>query len=228
MNDSNQTTTNGTSNATPTTLFRVSTLEHAALLTLWLLYCCTGRWAPDQPLRILGLIRESAKIAVNNLWLQKRDLSLSLFVIHMLGRITIDTDRMGQCQSITVGFWMILDSVTVFVEPLRFANAVCEALMAIGVVVYLIILTKSLQERGRRRWLLKLGAILLWGLGWGALSVLYWRDRIGQITMVVWFMTYAACFPRPETVAKPGASPPIKLRSPWLASLAQRRAGSDE
>lgn len=33
-------------------------------------------------------------------------------------------------------------------------------------------MTLALQERGRRRWLIKLGTIVLWGLGWGMLAIL--------------------------------------------------------
>ncbi|KAM3582738.1 uncharacterized protein V6R79_005004 [Siganus canaliculatus] len=220
------TTANGTGDINPAPLFRVSTLEHVALLTLWLLYCCTGRWALDQPLRIIGLIRECIKVPITNLWFKKRDLGLSLFVIHLLGRFSISTDRMGLCQGSAIVFWMTLDMAAMFYEPLKIANAVCEALMAVGVIIYLIILTKNLQERGRRRWLLKLGAILLWGMGWGIVTALYCSACVDQVIMIVWFMTYAACFPRPATVAKPGASPPIQLRSPWLASIARRRAGN--
>lgn len=36
----------------------------------------------------------------------------------------------------------------------------------------LLTMTSALQKRGRRRWLIKLRAIVLWGLGWGMLAIL--------------------------------------------------------
>ena len=218
---------NNTTEAATTALFRVSTVEFFMLLTIWLLYCCTGRWSPDQPLRVLALLQGCAKLITINIWFGVRDLAMSLFVTYILGRLTITTDRLGICQGATVVFWMILDTIAIFYAPLRLANILCEALMTVGMLGYVITLAKALQERGRRRWLIRLGAIVLWCLVWGVISVLYWLKQIDQVIVVIWFMTYAACFPKSETPASPGRTPPIVLQSPWVASLAQRRARED-
>lgn len=215
---------NNTTEAAETALFRVSTVEYYLLLSIWLIYCCTGHWAPDQPLRIITLLQGCAKLIIINLWFGTRDLAMSLFVTYMLGRCTLSTDRFGLCQGTVVVFWMILDTFNVFFRSFRIANIVCEALMAIGILGYVIVLTQALQERGRGRWLLKLCAIILWCLGWGVIAVLCWIKQIDQVIAVIWFMTYAACFPRSGTPASPGPSPSITLRSPWLAALARRRA----
>lgn len=144
---------NNTTDFTTTALFRVSTLEFTTILTIWLLYCCMGRWSPDQPLRFLALMQGCAKLITINLWFGMRDLAMSLFVTYMLGRFHIAIDRLGICQGATVVFWMILDSLTVFCTPLKIANIACEALMTLGLLAYVIALTSALQKRGRRRWL---------------------------------------------------------------------------
>lgn len=215
-------------NSTPTTdgpttaLYRVSTLEFTAILTLWLLYCCTGRWAPDQPLRILALMLSCAKLLIINLWFGARDLAMSLFITYLLGRLNLSTDRLGMCQGAVVVFWMVLDTAAMFFAPLKYANILCEAIMALGLLTYRIILVGALQPRGRRRWLIQLVCIILWGLGWGAMSGLYWAGLVDQLLVVMWLMTYAACFPRTELPSSLGTTPP--LRSPWLSAIAQRRA----
>ena len=45
--------------------------------------------------------------------------------------------------------------------------------------------------------------------------------------IVILFMIYAAFFPFRETAAGSGGTPPVMLRIPWLASLAQRHSQRD-
>lgn len=213
-----------TTGGVATALSKVSVGEFSLLLILWLLYCCVGKWSPDQPLRIVVLIQSAAKILIINLWYKARDPVLSLFVVHLLGRVTLTTNHMGLCQGAAVVFWLIMDSVTVFFIPLRALNIVCEALMVVGTLGYVAALTMSLKKRGRGRWQLRLGAIFLWCIGWGIISVLCWTGVIDQLMAIVWFMTYAACIPKRETAPATGEPPNIELRSPWLASVAPSRS----
>ncbi|KAE8301099.1 hypothetical protein D5F01_LYC01258 [Larimichthys crocea] len=110
----------------------------------------------------------------------------------MLGRLTISTDRVGICQGATIVFWMILDTFNIFYSPLKIASTLCEALITMGLLGHVAFLTKGLQERGRRRWLIKLVAATLWCMGWGVIAVLYWIKQVNQIVVVMWLMTYAA------------------------------------
>lgn len=228
MANNTTTTTNGTiANNTPaatTALFKVSTEEYIIFVSLWLLYCCTGKWSLEQPLRLVTLCQGVAKMLTINLWFKIRDPGLSLFVTYVLGRVRLSTDCIGMYQGAAIVFWMVLDSITVFWAPMKYVGIVYEAIMAVGLLGFLTTLTVTLQERGRGRWLVALGAIVLWALGWGVMSVLYWMGQVDQVLLVVWFMTYAACFPRRETASSPGRTPPFVLQSPWLATLGQRRA----
>ncbi|KAE8283576.1 hypothetical protein D5F01_LYC18979 [Larimichthys crocea] len=162
------------------------------------------------------------------MWGGVQDLGVSMFATYMLGRFTISTDRKGICQGTAIVLWMILDTANIFCPPFKIASTLCEALIIIGVLSHVAFLTTGLQERGRRRWLIKLVAAALWCLGWGIIAVLYWMKRVNQIVVVMWLMTYAAFFPRSRTTSSPGPSPPITLRSPWLAAIAQRRAAGRE
>lgn len=153
----------------------------------------------------------------------QRNLAMSLFVTYVLGRLPINTSKVGLCQGGALLIWMVLDTATIFYSPLRLVNTVYEGLMAMGLLAYLMSMTLSLQKRGRKCWLIKLSGIILWGMGWGMLSILLWLGMVDQVVIVVWFMTYAAFFPVSMAAFSPGATPPV-IRSPWLASLAQRRS----
>ena len=107
---------NNTTEAATTALLRVSTVEFFILLTIWLLYCCTGRWSSDQPLRILALLQGCATLIIINIEFGVRDLAMSLSHL-ILGSITLTTDRLGICQGTTVVFWMILDTVSFLRTP---------------------------------------------------------------------------------------------------------------
>lgn len=75
-------------------LNKVSRVEYITLLTLWLIYCCTGRWSPDQPLRLVALL-QSSKILLRNIWLRVRNPAMLQFIVHMLDRYTLATNRVG-------------------------------------------------------------------------------------------------------------------------------------
>ncbi|KAE8283616.1 hypothetical protein D5F01_LYC19019 [Larimichthys crocea] len=145
-----------------------------------------------------------ARVVILSLWGGVQDLAVSLFATYMLGRLTISTDRKGICQGTAIVFWMILDTANIFYPPLKIASTLCEALIIIGVLSHVAYLTTGLQERGRRRWLIKLVAAILWCLGWGVIAILYWMKRVNQIVVVMWLMTYAAFFPRSGTTSSPG------------------------
>lgn len=199
--------------------------EFWAIEVTWVIYCCTGVWALDQPLRITTLILGLTKMALENIYRQYGRLTLSLFATYILGRTRVDTTRVGLLKGAAIVIWASLDFAALFYEPLKWICAAYEGVLVVVLLAYLTNMAMALQERGRRRWLLKLGAITLWGAGWGITAMLYWLlPGMGTIT-VVWFMLYEALFPRDrKPVGSPGRTPVI-LRSPWLSALAQRRAG---
>ena len=142
---------------------------------------------------------------------------------YILGRFRIARDRLGCVQSILVLIWMTLDMASIFYVPLKYLNVVYEASLTIAMLAYLTVLTVQLQRPGRQVWIMKLGAIVLWGLGWGLFAVLFWCSVVDQTVIMCWFMTYAALFPNQRPPSSPGISPTMHLTSPWLASIAKRR-----
>ncbi|KAE8291680.1 hypothetical protein D5F01_LYC09037 [Larimichthys crocea] len=100
----------------------------------------------------------------------------------MLGHLTISTDQKRICQGTAIVFWMILDTANIFYPPLKIAGTLCEALIIIGVLSHVAYLTMGLQERGRRRWLIKLVAATLWCLETQTEWMVWcWEDRAGEI-----------------------------------------------
>lgn len=122
---------NNTTDTVTTALFKVSTVELIALLTLWLHYCCTSRWFPDQSLRILALLQSCAKIVIISLWFGVHDLAMSLFSTSILDHLAITADRFGHCQGAIIIMWMIVDTITIFFAPLRIIKSIYEATLAI-------------------------------------------------------------------------------------------------
>lgn len=101
---------------------------------------------------------------------------------------------------------------------------VYEALMASGLLSYLLMLALRLQKRGRGRWLQRIAAIIEWGTVWAVLSALLGFGKVTQLVLVGWLMTYGAVFLKSDRAISPGNTPPPGLNSPGLATLAQRHA----
>ncbi|KAK9519949.1 hypothetical protein VZT92_022640 [Zoarces viviparus] len=98
-------------------------------------------------------------------------------------------------------------------------------MMAVAALAYIVVMTMAMQKRGRGRWLHKIGAIGLWGLGWGVTVAIYWTGSESSIAIAAWLMMYEPLFPRKDGPASPGqTSPAMVLTSPWLHSLAERRS----
>lgn len=162
------------------------------------------------------------RVVVINMVQKKSDLALAFFVTYILGRHRIDTTRLGLFQGAVEVGWMILDVASLYVTVLRFINVVYEALIASGLLSYLLML--ALEKRGRGRWLQRIAAITAWGMVWAVLLALLWFEKVTQLVLVGWLMTYGAVFPKSDRAISPGNTPPPGLNSPGLAALAQRRA----
>lgn len=223
--------------ATNTTRFNVSScimfcdkenlracVEFWAIEITWFIYCCVGIWAIDRPLRIISLILGVTKIAIENVYRQRGRLTLSLFMTYLLGRTGTDNIVPGFVRAVAVTIWAGLDFTSLFYKPFVWATTAYEGLLAIVLLAYLIHMIMALQERGRGRWLLRLSAVVLWGVGWGITIVLhYWQPGMSKV-VVIWLMLYEALFPRKQgkNPGSAGMTPPV-LKHPCFSALARRR-----
>lgn len=76
----------------------VSMLEYALILIIWILYCCTGTWSREQPLKILTFLQGCTKLIIQWAAYGVQDWGASMFLVYIMGRCTINSDREGMCK----------------------------------------------------------------------------------------------------------------------------------
>lgn len=76
---------------------------------IWLVFCGSGGWSIRQPLRIvallIGFIKAMAEIIVG----ERMRITLSWFLVYLLGCIKLDTPRIGAAKSMALLMWLLLD-----------------------------------------------------------------------------------------------------------------------
>ena len=209
------------------TLFRVSIGDYFTILACWFIYCQSGSWSTSRPWRWVTLIQGYVKLLLYLLYLKEKDMIMSMFVTYLLGRIRLGTGLVGYSQSFMILAWVVMDTMTVFMEDMMWPTVFWEGLMSVGLLSYLLILACSLRKEGRDRWLQRIGAIVVWGLGWGVLSLLYRLHLLNQLSILAWFMTYAALFPVIDHPEEPRPSTPPLPFSPWLSYVGAQKAQED-
>lgn len=204
------------------TVKEMSTLNLWILEGIWLLYCSHGEWSLQQPLRIMAIILGAVKCIVTHVWQNDMGVTLSWFATYLLGRMKFSKQLADQIAIVAVVTWMITDTVAIFLRAAKWIDLALEALAVTAMLTYHLTLAAALQPKGRAIWLRKVCAVVVWGIGWGVLSIIHWTVNECTVLIMAWFMWYGAVFP---IKGEPGEerSPLPRLHSPIPNRFLERR-----